>query len=244
MITREQSRTTTLRQKIIDHGGEAYLCPVMSIEKLRPAEGFECLQYADIVIVLSSNAVPSLKPFQRLLNQKQILAIGDATRRALQQAGIEVDAVPPVHNSEGLLAMDELEAVSDKNIIIVSGKDPRELLAQQLQTRGAAVQTLPVYERRCANWSETDQSYYANMVHKHRINIIIFHSISLVDYFIELLLQGTHLNLHDVACLVISDRIAAYCVQKNIFKQVYNSNGPSDEQILQQLREINKELMT
>ncbi|WP_417690097.1 uroporphyrinogen-III synthase [Pseudidiomarina sp.] len=51
------------------------------------------------------------------------------------------------HNSDALLALPELQQVSDQRWLIVRGRSGRELFADTLRARGAQVEYLEVYER-------------------------------------------------------------------------------------------------
>lgn len=100
----------------------------------------------DIAIFVSEHAVriglPQLEP-----GGVRVFAVGEHTARTLADAGV-VAAVPPLSSSEGLLAMPELQDVAGARVLLVSGADGRELLADQLTARGAQLVRYRCYQRR------------------------------------------------------------------------------------------------
>lgn len=106
---------------------------------------------ADIVVWTSPNAVRAALAMQPLETRPgQVwLAVGSGTRRALQRAGIDARA-PSRMDSEGLLAMPELQVVHGRCIGLVTAPGGRGLLAPGLAGRGASIVRADVYERRPA----------------------------------------------------------------------------------------------
>lgn len=74
-------------------------------------------------------------------------AVGRATARALEQAGVTVAARPDSATSEGVLALPEFADVAGRGVLLVKGSGGRELLAASLRARGADVLELEVYRR-------------------------------------------------------------------------------------------------
>jgi uroporphyrinogen-III synthase len=73
-------------------------------------------------------------------------AVGATTGDILQQAGLVV-TVPKEARTEGLLALHDLNNVSNKVIVIMKGFGGRELLYDTLVSRGAKVEQWEVYKR-------------------------------------------------------------------------------------------------
>lgn len=73
-------------------------------------------------------------------------AVGASTARILQDVGIKV-IVPTEARTEGLLALPQLNNVTNKSIIIMKGFGGRELLYDTLLARGAQVEEWEVYKR-------------------------------------------------------------------------------------------------
>ena len=104
---------------------------------------------ADILIWTSPNAVRAAAALQPLEARRgQVwLAVGSGTRRALQRVGIAAQA-PSRMDSEGLLAMPELQSVRGCSIGLVTAPGGRGLLAPALAERGAVLVRADVYARR------------------------------------------------------------------------------------------------
>jgi uroporphyrinogen-III synthase len=101
----------------------------------------------DWAIFTSTNAVSlAFANLARPLAAKHA-AVGRATARALEQAGVTVDARPENATSEGLLALPEFAQLADRSVLLVKGAGGRDLLPTELRIRGATVLELEVYRR-------------------------------------------------------------------------------------------------
>jgi uroporphyrinogen-III synthase len=77
------------------------------------------------------------------------LAVGPATADVLAAAGLPVAMPPSGFDSEATLELDCLQQLKGKRILICRGNEGRELMAETLQQRGAEVDLLALYQRRC-----------------------------------------------------------------------------------------------
>jgi len=158
LVTRPAHQAAGLVRAIEEAGGRAVCWPALTIEP--PRDTAARTQFPDqvrasqIVIFISSNAVEqALAQLPPIAWPRGLLlgAVGEGTARALRdgfQRG--PDLVPPERfDSEGLLALPTLQAVAGKRILIVRGEGGRELLADSLRARGAAVEYAEVYRRAC-----------------------------------------------------------------------------------------------
>lgn len=73
-------------------------------------------------------------------------AVGARTAAVLRDAGLEV-RVPAQPDSEGLLALPALQAVTGRRFLVLKGEGGRPLLAETLRARGAQVDTIDLYRR-------------------------------------------------------------------------------------------------
>lgn len=75
------------------------------------------------------------------------IAVGGASAAPLQAAALNV-LLPETADSEGLLAMPELQAeqIAGKRVLLFRGSQGRELLLQTLRQRGASVDVLALYD--------------------------------------------------------------------------------------------------
>lgn len=88
----------------------------------------------------------ALAPLQRKRGQAWI-AVGDGTAAALLRAGIDAVRIPARKDSEGLLALPELQALRGVRVGLVTAPGGRGLLAPALARRGAQIHRADVYER-------------------------------------------------------------------------------------------------
>jgi uroporphyrinogen-III synthase len=151
LVTRPDHQSGELIDAIVAAGGQPIDFPVIDIIP-RDAGQIEAdladMTGPDIVIFVSANAVAH--GVRWIPGDSSVIgAVGPATSRALQTAGVQVDICPDAgSDSEHLLAEDALSSVAGKTILIVRGASGREVLAATLRNRGAAVNYLPVYQSR------------------------------------------------------------------------------------------------
>ena len=103
----------------------------------------------DFAVFVSANAVEHGAPDPRRWPARLVaLAPGPGTAEALSDVGIGNVCVPTTtFDSDGLLALPELQNVSGKRFLIFRGEGGREQLADTLRARGAAVDYVACYAR-------------------------------------------------------------------------------------------------
>lgn len=148
-------------------GAEVLTLPLLAIEPLPlDAAARACLldldQYQATVFIsanaarLGLDAVADFWP--QWPWQLPAFAVGAVTAEVLAAAGLPVTA-PEREDSEGLLALPELQEVAGQRWLLFRGDEGRELLPDTLRLRGARVDVLPLYRRRLpaaapAQWAE------------------------------------------------------------------------------------------
>ncbi len=153
VITRPARQAAGLAREIAALGGQPLIFPAIAI--LPPADAsalrevlWQLARY-DIAVFVSANAVeygvgdPAAWPAHLLT-----LAPGPGTAAALAAVGIGNVRIPATTmDSEGLLALPELETVAGKRVAIFRGDSGRELLKSALEARGAHVTQVECYRR-------------------------------------------------------------------------------------------------
>jgi uroporphyrinogen-III synthase len=155
LITRPKAQSQNLSRLIAQQGGQAVLFPVIEIQAVAEAEAElnqlnrQLTDYYGLIFT-SANAVQYSVAQLVLPASLQRAVIGQSTANALQQHGYVTTICPPQFNSEALLAMPALstERVRQQRIALIKGQGGRELLAETLRQRGAALTEIAVY-RRC-----------------------------------------------------------------------------------------------
>ena len=104
---------------------------------------------SDVVIATSPAAVRAAATLATLRARRgQVFcAVGSATAGALVRAGIVKVHAPERMDSEGLLALDALQAVRGRDIGLLTAPGGRDQIAPSLRARGARVHRADVYAR-------------------------------------------------------------------------------------------------
>jgi len=153
-VTRPAAQAGGLCYLIEARGGTAIAFP--AIEILEPESQQQLtsipdrLNQFDLAIFISANAVEGAAKLigDTLPATLQLAAVGNSTRYAIERHWQRPVICPHQgSNSEALLATPELQQLKGRHIIIFRGQGGRELLAQTLSQRGAAVEYAEVYRR-------------------------------------------------------------------------------------------------
>lgn len=156
LVTRPAHQAQSLCNRIKALGGRVMRLPVIEIDdpvEVTPAiDIIRRLDNFDIAVFISGNAVEKglalVNTYGHWPEHLKIAAVGKHTAEILQQHDIHIDIMPQQQfNSEGLLAVEDLQQLDNKQIVIFRGQGGRELLAQSLRQRGAQVEYAEVYRR-------------------------------------------------------------------------------------------------
>lgn len=154
VVTRPAKQAAGLCQLIEQQGGRAIRFPSLEIkEPDHPEQAVKRLRNLDqfgTVIFVSRNAVEWSAHHigGKLPKHIQLVAVGKSTGLALQKQWRHPIISPAEgSNSEAILALPEMHNITGQHILIVRGQGGRELLAEQLNQRGAKVQYAEVYKR-------------------------------------------------------------------------------------------------
>jgi uroporphyrinogen-III synthase len=156
LITRPQEQAAGLAQAVTEAGGIPILFPTLAIIDPPDAqpldEALARLDEFDLVIFVSpiaaSRGMAAIRSRRTLPPSLRVAAVGAGSARTLARLGVNEVIVPEQGaDSEALLATAPLTAVRGKQIVIFRGVGGRELLADTLRTRGAAVTCVACYQR-------------------------------------------------------------------------------------------------
>jgi uroporphyrinogen-III synthase len=158
LVTRPAGQADNLCRLLQEAGFAAVQLPAIEIRE--PADIgsmqalVESLQDYDLAVFISVNAVN--RGLDYLLarrdwpQQLKIATVGASSAAALREHGLAPDLVPAHrYNSEALLALDELQHMRGKRVVILRGNGGREHLRDTLRARGAEVDYVEVYRRVC-----------------------------------------------------------------------------------------------
>lgn len=178
VITRPARQGETLAAKLQTKGASVLHFPAIEILPVAPSAELRTrlgtLDNYHYAIFTSPNAVEYAAEhldLTALPPKLKLAAIGPGTARALIAYGRKPDMLPrDGASSEALLRLKALNAVDRKRILIVRGQGGRELLAETLEERGAAVDYAEVYRRIAPR---LDHSELARWFREGRVDTVI-----------------------------------------------------------------------
>jgi uroporphyrinogen-III synthase len=156
VLTRPAGQAEHLAALIRAAGGEPVLFPALEILELADLRALAALidrlDAFDLAIFISANAVN--KGLAQVRARRgwppglRVATVGRGSERALRSNGFDAVILPTQgYDSEALLALPELKDVAGKRVVIFRGEGGRELLAETLAARGAAVEYAECYRR-------------------------------------------------------------------------------------------------
>lgn len=194
VVTRAREQASMLSEKIVELGGEAIEFPTIRIAKLEDFHQFDAVlaniaSYAWLVFT-SVNGVRAF--FKRMKDQridirslfgKKLCAIGEATRKEMNELGFNVDYVPAQYTTDELLK-DLLEMVKPGERVLLARADiANPELASGLSAKGILVDDLTVYR----TLPETAaKERITRLLDGKKIDFITFTSSSTVKNFLAI----------------------------------------------------------
>lgn len=156
LVTRPVHQSAALAKGIRAAGGEVLLFPALEIVPVDTrslAPQLSRLSDFDMAIFISPNAarfgMAAIRDSAAMPENVAVFAVGPGTAKTLEALGLSGVTVPPGQDSEALLALPQLEQVTGRRIAIFRGVGGRPLLADTLRARGASVDYVECYRRRC-----------------------------------------------------------------------------------------------
>ena len=250
LITRPEKKAQALAKSLAQLHINAINQPLFDYQPLADNEASQRLLTTSKIIIFVSASAVEFAHQQFAAKQwryEKIIAVGRATKKALQHIGIDGIISPEQENSEGLLALTALnKTFINEAITIVRGNSGREHLAKQLAKQGAQVTYLESYQCLWRTFNENKAQQWFTQ----QINCIVVTSNAILEKLMLLLslnLQETRDNHSLTAywrsqCLwvVVSQRIANTAKQFGL-SQVIISRGASEDAILNTLKRLNND---
>ncbi len=193
----------------------------------------------DRVVFISANAVAYGLPLLEMgLNSSgaTILAVGERTAASLRTAGFDA-VVPAIANSEGLLALPELNDLSGHRVVIVKGEGGRQLLAEALTARSAEVLEYICYRREV---ELIDAEAFTEGLASLDGLIFQANSGETLTRLTELLTEGGQPNLRNEPVVVPSVRLASFAATLG-WGSVWTADDASDQAFLDLLERRTKQ---
>jgi len=199
LVGRARHQAGSLSSELRKQGAEVLEIPFIEIRKPRSFKPLDSalrnLHTYDWLILTSVNGVeamwdrivtlhatmPSADPEGGL----RVVAIGPATKKAIEQRGLHVDIVPKEYVAESVVR--SLRArVKNRRVLLVRAKVARDVIPRELRNAGAHVDVVEAYETIVPHSSrERVQAAFKNP--NKRPQVITFTSSSTVKNFVQLL---------------------------------------------------------
>jgi uroporphyrinogen III methyltransferase/synthase len=214
VVTRAREQAGEIVAHLRALGAEPVECPSISIEPLRdPApldEAIARLALYDWVIFTSVNGVThfaarlaALGMDSSILCERQVGAIGPATRSALERLGCRPDFMPDEYVAEAIVA--QIGSVKGKRVLLPRADIAREALADGLRSLGAEVDEVAAYRTVRGD----SASNLLARLRERSLDAITFTSSSTVRFTIDGLVDAgagrseavALLNTVDVVCI-------------------------------------------
>jgi uroporphyrinogen-III synthase len=239
LVTRPRHQNERLCELIRAAGGEPVVFPLIEIVAPSDPDALRRLlarlDEFDLAIFVSANAVEhglaAMHACGAWPARLRVAAVGAATARALRERGF-TDVIAPVQrfDSESLLELPDLHAVSGQRIVIFRGQGGRELLAETLRARGAQVEYAECYRRAPPS---TDPEPLQEHFRRGGIDIVILTSVEAARNLQGLLGNSTQ-SLSRFPAVVASERIARASSEFGFAPVVAREAG--DEAVVEALR--------
>lgn len=176
VVTRPAQQSGPLAGRIHAAGGQAILFPVLEIidtpDRQPLIDVIARLDDYQFAVFISPNAV--VRAMKQVMARRQwpaamrVAAIGKGSVRELERFGVTGVLAPERHfDSEHLLELPELQAVTGQRVVIFRGDGGRELLGDTLTARGARVDYVECYRRArpAADAAPLLQAWTGNALH-------------------------------------------------------------------------------
>ena len=233
LITRPAGKADQLLASL-DELAIPYLYQPLITTQLVPlkAKASGLLEQADQVIFVSVSAVSCL---QQQYDCKKItaplIAVGTTTATVLEKCSGREVLVPQDQRSEGVLALPELQDVTDQHIVIVRGNAGRELIKKGLLQRGAHIHYVQSYRRVPL---PLDGQSLSDQWHQQDIQCIVVTSNEILQLIFALLPKEQHSWLQQQLWIMVSPRMKEAAIELGIDgSRIYLSASANDQALLE-----------
>jgi uroporphyrinogen-III synthase len=196
LVGRARHQAGALSSELRNLGAEVLEIPFIELRKppsFAPLDAaLRNLRDYDWLILTSVNGVEAmwkrlvkLRGVKESLDHLRVAAIGPATRKAIEQHGVQVDVVPKEYVAESVVRSLR-RRVKGKRVLLVRAKVARDVIPRELRKAGALVDVVEAYETVVPQSSRTRlQAALKNP--KRRPHVVTFTSSSTVRNFVTLL---------------------------------------------------------
>jgi uroporphyrinogen III methyltransferase/synthase len=236
VVTRPALAAKSITETLVQLGAQVICMPLFAVEGLVSAENLlklaQGLNSYDLVICISRNALDLVLPYVAEVDAINWATVGPETAKYLQIKGASnvISPLQPPFDSNSLLLQLQLTAKTLKNqcIMILTGADGNNALAEALQYQGARVEVAALYKRTMPEMSSLQLQTELNTV--PAIDIMVVTCVTSLAN-LQALAASAGVNPFGIPLLVVSPRISAYALEKG-FVSVRIAKGMSDANIV------------
>ncbi|MDR2209039.1 MAG: uroporphyrinogen-III synthase [Azoarcus sp.] len=240
-VTRPTAQAEALCRAIEEAGGRAFRFPLLEVIPVTDPAVFAPvaarLDTFDLAFFVSPNAVEhglaGLCKTRSWPPGLRVAAVGQGSARALGAHGFSNVIVPAEgFDSEAVLTLPEFapEAVRGRAVLIVRGNAGRELLGETLAARGARVEYLSCYHRRC---SAIDPAPLLELAASNRLDALSITTAEGADHLARIVGDDGLISLSGIPVFVSHPRIAARCRLHGLEQTI--ASGSGDDALLRAL---------
>lgn len=242
VILRPQTQAQSLAQALqaIEGAGEIEILPMLEILPTVPEQTeLDSFRQSAFVIVSSVNAINHLPISElKVLQNKAIVTLGEATAQAVRARGLEVFYTGPSGTTSEVLLRQlflQTSTIQGKRIGLLAGWGGRTLLAQTLAERGAKIAWLRVYR------SEIPKIDFRPILNRYqqddRQTCFIASSSQILSHFYTLIPSDYLAWVQEMPIIVVSDRVGLQAREYG-FKRVFNAHGADKTAIAEALKKV------
>lgn len=238
LVTRPAGQADVLLAALERSGLRGIHQPMMTLQALPelPPEQRQSLLDLDLyqhVIFISANAVQFGMAriddyWPQLPTGVNWYAIGASTAALLSARGLDPRMPARRMDSEGLLELEGLADVAGQNVLIVKGQGGRHTLRDVLTARGAKVDELACYRRRCP---ELLAGALPALLESEQVEAILVSSGEGLSNMLTLLSDPENTKFRDTSLIVPSPRVAGMAQQSG-FTDITTAANASDDAML------------
>jgi uroporphyrinogen-III synthase len=238
LVTRPAGQSDELCARLRAQGLHPAVCPLIDIEPFpepnaRQRSRLLALDECRHIIFVSVNAVRyGMKWVEDCWPQLPLdlnwYAVGEASARALASHGVTVQRPGTEMNSEGLLALADLQQVKNQRVLIIKGEGGRGALRETLQQRGARVDELAAYRRHRPQLSD---GALFGIIEEHHCKLLLLSSGEALHNMVSLLNEEELRQVRQLTVIVPGARVAAIA-RTSGFSHVIASVSATDDDTL------------
>ncbi|GJH43374.1 uroporphyrinogen-III synthase [Pasteurella canis] len=215
LVTRPDERGAQLVDMLIQAGVFAIHLPLFTIEAGRELNAlphkFSQLKAGDYVFAVSKHAVAyATQTFKDTgfawRHDLSYFAVGQRTAEYFASQTEHAIYYPQqTETSEGVLELALMQDVAEKSVLILRGNGGREYFSEQIQLRGAKVDTVECYQRVPINYNNVEQM---SICKRAGIQRIVATSAEILQYLVDFVPESEHNWLKSCQLVTVSSRLA------------------------------------